>query len=695
MQRLVLLVFFLILFCCSTNAQYRDKTYGVIRGYAGPATIPGGNPLRNYNSNRTTTTTTTPSRQSTTSEYPSSRSNSEDNIVKKNKTIVFSNGDRYKGDVLDGVMSGKGTYTFKNGDIYKGDFLNDLFEGKGIYKWTNGTTYDGDFIAGKREGEGSFYENMKLVYKGHWKNDLYDGEGKYDYDDESYDGKWKEGKHDGQGKFTTKEYVLNGNFENNLPEGHGQLFFTNGDWFTGTFKAGLREGYGFYKNADGRSFEGEYQNNKPNGLGTITNKDGSFFIGVLKDSIKNGYGTFYSKAGTVLKQGLWVKGKLATPTSKTNAKVKELYNLKMDLSGSPKNQEKIDNQNTPKVEKKATHKYELVDGLGSSKWRKIFAASSGYGKKEYVLAIATDGSLWGWGNNENGELGIGNKLSPKNKVCLDPVNKWKTISVQSKKMGVRADGTLWQLSGEMKQVGVDHDWSDVSLSFSSDYFLALKSNGTLWACGSNQYGQLGTGNFESSDHPVQVGTDNQWTKIIVDEGTSLGLKRDGTLWVWGFNYNNQLGIGDNEKNPLPVMAPGQGWVSVSKAKLGPVFGIKNDGTLWAWGSLNTFGELGLGDAKKVFTPQQVSSDNDWSEVFHGTSCTIALKKDGTLWGWGFSPALELTSTPKKIDPSSGWETVLVSSGYILAINKNGKAKLWGEGQDWMKNASSTKALSKK
>ena len=63
--------------------------------------------------------------------------------------------------------------------------------------------------------------------------------------------------------------------------------------------------------------------------------------------------------------------------------------------------------------------------------------------------------------------------------------------------------------------------------------MALKSNGTLWACGDNFAGQLGTGNQVSSLTMIQIGTDNNWSKIIMGAEYVVALKNDGTLWSWG------------------------------------------------------------------------------------------------------------------------------------------------------------------
>ncbi len=85
-----------------------------------------------------------------------------------------------------------------------------------------------------------------------------------------------------------------------------------------------------------------------------------------------------------------------------------------------------------------------------------------------------------------------------------------------------------------------------------DHTLWVKANGTLWAWGDNDYGQLGDGTITDRLFPVQIGADNNWVAISAGYFHSLGLKSDGTLWAWGLNNIGQLGDGTTTNRTSPV-----------------------------------------------------------------------------------------------------------------------------------------------
>ena len=148
------------------------------------------------------------------------------------------------------------------------------------------------------------------------------------------------------------------------------------------------------------------------------------------------------------------------------------------------------------------------------------------------LAIKTDGTLWTWGRNSSGELGLGN-------------------------------GTYY--SSPM-QVGALTNW--VSVVGSQYWSMAIKSDGTLWGWGQNGNGQLGLGNNTSYSSPKQVGVLTNWANVSLGQIHTLALKTDGTLWSWGYNYQGSLGLGfTGGAISSPVQVGGlTNWSSVSDRK---------------------------------------------------------------------------------------------------------------------------------
>lgn len=118
--------------------------------------------------------------------------------------------------------------------------------------------------------------------------------------------------------------------------------------------------------------------------------------------------------------------------------------------------------------------------------------------RTHVLALKSDGSIWTWGENRYGQLGIGNTADQNKPV----------------------------------QVGLDKDWK--SIEAGSDNCFAIKNDGSLWAWGYNSAGELGIESMSTyKNKPIQVGLDKDWEFVSSGSGSTFGIKKDGTLWGWG------------------------------------------------------------------------------------------------------------------------------------------------------------------
>lgn len=171
-----------------------------------------------------------------------------------------------------------------------------------------------------------------------------------------------------------------------------------------------------------------------------------------------------------------------------------------------------------------------------------------------------------------------------------------------------------------------------------DYLFLILDNGTLWVCGRenplNRNISLGEG-FVRNSLTHQIGTDTDWKSISFGNNHIAGLKTDGTLWIWGSNLNAELGLGKDctRKEHPTCLDPKQRWISVSCGSTHTI-ALRDDGTLWGWG-YNGYGQLGLGiDMKVVYTPTQIGTDDDWRTVVCAGQHSMALKRDGSLWVWG-------------------------------------------------------------
>jgi alpha-tubulin suppressor-like RCC1 family protein len=281
--------------------------------------------------------------------------------------------------------------------------------------------------------------------------------------------------------------------------------------------------------------------------------------------------------------------------------------------------------------------------LNAQCWQALYTGAG------FSIAEKTDGTLWSCGQDNWGQLGN----------------------------GVTSTQTLYTFA----QINADTDWQSVSVGYNQ--VLAIKSDGTLWAWGSNQMGQLGDGTTNSKNVPTQIGTDTNWHVISAGTNFSTAIKTDGTIWAWGMNYYGQLGTGNTIDKLVPTkIGNATNWAKVS-AGVGHTVAIKTNGTLWSWGS-NQFGELGIGSQTNNYLPIQIGSNSTWSFISCGNSYTIALRSNGQMWSWGSNFNGQLgngtnsnSNNPIQIGIGSTWGTIAAGSDFVIAKKANGSIWSWG------------------
>ena len=225
-----------------------------------------------------------------------------------------------------------------------------------------------------------------------------------------------------------------------------------------------------------------------------------------------------------------------------------------------------------------------------------------------------------------------------------------------------------------------------TISGGDNFSVWIEPNGTLWAWGDNNSGQLGDGTITPKLVPTQIGSDTNWKSITTGSVHAVAIKHDGTLWTWGDNESGQLGDGTITAKLVPTqIGTDTNWKSINAGYYYTV-AIKSDGTLWTWGD-NYYGQLGDGTTNYKSIPTQIGSDTSWSNIAAGSSHTVAIKTNGTLWAWGNNENKELgdgtnisKSIPTQIGSDTSWSSITVGYDYTVAIKSNGT--LWGWGANW-------------
>jgi len=258
----------------------------------------------------------------------------------------------------------------------------------------------------------------------------------------------------------------------------------------------------------------------------------------------------------------------------------------------------------------------------------------------HFLALKSNGTVWGWRENIWGQLG---------------------------------NGLTVPISAPVQMTGLT---GIVAIAGGDSYSLALKNDGTVWACGSNMYGQLGNGTTGGNiTTAFQVPGLSGITTIACGSLSSYALKSDGTMWSWGYNDYGELGLGDTLMRTSPTQITGLTGITSIEAGMQHCLVLKNDGTVRAWG-YNTSGQVGDGTLINRTSPVLV---NSLCPVSQGCSANFSLYPDTLIlhtywavnyssgasplhydWNWGDGSPHDTTTYPSHTYAVGGFYSICLT-----------------------------------
>jgi alpha-tubulin suppressor-like RCC1 family protein len=375
----------------------------------------------------------------------------------------------------------------------------------------------------------------------------------------------------------------------------------------------------------------------------------------------------------------------------------------------------------------------------------IMMAAAGH---KHMTAVKEDGSVWSWGLNAEGELGNDLTTQKNTPICISypeittdvsyiefneiedtqtvvpkltpgfnllynslPSEGYTFESMNENIATVDEDGVITSKSegntfikitetasgiiGGIKVVVMPQKGIAFPMLVAGDnHMVALRANGEVWTWGRNDLGQLGLGDTIARDIPTFTGITEVY-KIAAGYDHTLILKKDGTVWAFGQGTYGKLGNGAATNSPVAVQVKGEDGYGILSdiidisAGGNSSYALKKDGTVYSWG-YNNVGQLGNSTTANKSAPVRVRGIKDIIQISAGNANGYALRVDGTVWSWGQGSegrcgdgATSNRSLPVQVN-GMGAGTILeeiiqisAGGGHVLALAKDSTIWAWG------------------
>ncbi len=317
------------------------------------------------------------------------------------------------------------------------------------------------------------------------------------------------------------------------------------------------------------------------------------------------------------------------------------------------------------------------------------------------------GNMYCWGDNANGQIGIGDVTARSSPVAViggvtfDYLATLRTMGPRNFTVAISKEGTAyaWGVNSfgylgtndgnpRSSPVAVVGGWKFsgfTSVIFNAVY--AFAQNGDLYAWGIGTVGEMGDGARNTRTSPVKVSGGLKFSRVIgagtTNNQSVCGITRTGVAYAWGQNTNGELGVGDvtDRSSPVAVL----GGLTFKKIVTGGGFyvGITTAGVTYAWG-INTYGQLGTGDVVSRSSPVAVLGGLTFVDVFASPLASFGLTATGQLYGWGYNttPVLGVgdfvdRSSPVAVLGGLTFKKVFASASETRALTEDGTLYAWG------------------
>lgn len=293
--------------------------------------------------------------------------------------------------------------------------------------------------------------------------------------------------------------------------------------------------------------------------------------------------------------------------------------------------------------------YDIVNTMVPVKVKDLTDVISVAAGQSHSMALKKNGTVWTWGNNQDGQLGDGTQTNYDHYRGKYIANHNKNTPIQvmgltdvvmvaadwTRSFALTKDGSVWAWGGiyykkpdgsianitSPFKLPMFKDIKSISVGYGN--MIALKNDGTVWAMSGREAEQ------------IQGVTDI--VEIAAGGEHSYGLKEDGSIWYWGSNGTGIVAGASVENEASPRQLDGINQVASIQATAGGPLMLRADGTVWTMGS-NRGGQLGIGSYEDSDVPVQVHKLKNVKKIAgNGIGYrSMAIRADGTLWSWGFA-----------------------------------------------------------